>query len=171
MELLHDVHIEEITARKKQSMSSVLFVVALVMAVVSGFFAFLFPPFFITCIAFGILAWYIKSHSVIEFESDFTNDSLDVDVIYNQAKRKNLVSVDMEDVIVVAPSKTDPVKPYIGKSMKTWDCTSHEDGVKYYCMIFKNKKKDREEKLLFEPSEELMDMMRRKHPREIHKEA
>ncbi len=171
MEILQDIHLEEITKRKRVGMSSVLFWISAVMTGISLLFILASPIFILTALCFGLLAYYIRTHSQIEFEADFTNDSLDVDVIYNQAKRKNLVSLDMDDVIVVAPSKTDPVKPYIGKSMKTYDCTSHEEGVKYYCMIFKNKKKEREEKLLFEPSRELLDMMRRKHPREIHIDA
>ena len=46
--------------------------------------------------------------------------------------------------------------------MKTFDCTSHEEGVPYYTMIIKHPADDREIKVLFEPNEELLNEFKRK---------
>ncbi|MCR5452565.1 MAG: hypothetical protein K6F00_08065 [Lachnospiraceae bacterium] len=165
-----DVHVENITYRKKSGLSGVLFVFCIIMAVLMFFLGVIFPPALLLCLGFGGLGYFTKSRDTREYESDYTNGVLDVAVIYGKQSRKELVSIDMENLVVMAPSKSDPLAAYVGRKMKTYDCTSHEEGAPYYCLVFRNPAhNNEEEKLLFEPDEELFDAIWSKHPHEVHK--
>ena len=166
MPVYHDVYIENVTHRKQNGMGKVTFYISVVMAVLWFVFGLVNRGAFLVCFLFAGLAIYIRLFGEKDYEINYTNGELDIDVIFAKSRRKNLVSINVEDIVVLAKSKTDPVKKYIGASMKTMDCISHEEGVPYYCMIYKNRDKDTEEKVLFEPGDELLDeLSRRLHGR------
>ena len=71
-------------------------------------------------------------------------------------------------MVVVAPSKTEPVQPYIGRNMTTYDCLSHEEGVPYYTMIVRDPETGREIKVLFEPGMKLLNAMHQISPDKVH---
>ena len=143
--------------------------ISVVMAVLTFFLGFLYPGSYLLCFVAVVLALWTNQYAEREYEISFTNGTLDIDVIYGKSKRKALVSVDTEDIVVMAKSKTEPVQPYIGSKMKTYDCISHEEGVTYYCMIYRNRDEGTEEKVLFEPGDAILDELWRRAPQKIHK--
>ena len=167
--MYNDVFIEDVTHRKKNPAGTVSYVVSVVMAVLTFMFGFMSPGHYILCVLFAAAAIVTKNYAERDYEITYTSGTLDIDVIYGKSRRKHLVTVESEDIVVMAKSKTDPVKPYIGSSMKTYDCISHEEGVPYYCLIYRNKDRGAEEKVLFEPSSELLEELWRHSPQKIHK--
>ncbi|MBQ1547883.1 MAG: hypothetical protein IIZ61_05770 [Lachnospiraceae bacterium] len=164
----HDVHIEEVTERKQTVLGKIVLYAPIVMGIITFILGFLDRGMFFLCFLFVLMYYFLgKVYSSVDFETDYTNGILDIDAIYGKSKRKSIVSVDTKKIKVMAVSKTDPVKPYIGSSMKTYDCTSHDKDKKYYCMIFENDGNN-EEKLLFEPGEELLNELKRNAPDRIH---
>ena len=178
----NDTHVEDIVFRKDVPMGKLLSAVSTLMAVILGVLTmyllpsvFQYPQYFFLqlalCAVFAFLAYYNRMHSRVDFEYVYTNGVLDVAAIYAKEKRKELLSIKMEEIVVAAPSHSEPIMPYVGRKMRTYDCTSHIDGAKYFCMIFKNPDHNNaEEKLLFEPSSDLLDAMWRMQPQAIHKE-
>ncbi len=165
----HDVYIEDVTHRKQTALSKGLFYVSVVMTVLTLAWGFLDRGAFFVCFLFAGLVFFCGRSGERDYELSYTNGTLDIDVIYGKSRRKSLVSVEVEDIVVIAKSKTEPVQKYIGSKMKTYDCISHEEGVTYYCMIIRNKELGSEEKILFEPSEQLLDELWRRAPQKVHK--
>ncbi len=164
----NDVYIEVVTHRRQTPLSRITFYISVVMAVIMLILGFLDRGAFFVCFLFAGLAFFCKWSADRDYEIDYTNGVLDIDAIMGKSRRKPLLSLSTDDIVVMAKSKTEPVKPYIGSSMKTYDCISHEPDVTYYCMIFKNTDSGREEKLLFEPGEELLEELYRRQPRKVH---
>ncbi|MBQ1598995.1 MAG: hypothetical protein IIT72_01060 [Lachnospiraceae bacterium] len=168
---LQDLHVENFVSRKPSTVSKVLKIVMIVLAVITFVLGLVVPYLLIMPLLFAALAWYYQMNSQIDFDYSYTNGVIEIAKVMNKSRRKQMLSVEMKDVVVVAVSKSDPVRAYVGRRMKTYDCTAHEEGVKYYCMIFKNPDhSNQEEKLLFQPDEEFLDAMRTVAPRSIHKD-
>ncbi|MCR5097853.1 MAG: hypothetical protein K6B14_02775 [Lachnospiraceae bacterium] len=165
----HDVYIEEVTHRRQTTLSRVTFIVSAVMAVLSFVYGFLDRGAFFMCFLFTGLAFLCRWSGQRDFEINYTNGELEIDTIMGKSRRKNLISLQADDIVVLARSKTEPVQPYIGRRMKTYDCISHEPDVPYYCMIYKNSATGEEEKVLFEPGEKLLDELSRRQRGKIYK--
>ena len=126
--------------------------------------------FFVPFVMFGLLSlWYFRE-SRKEFDYILNKNELSVAKISGGRSRRELFTLDLkEQLVVMAPSKTGPVEPWVGKKMKTWDCTSHEE-VPYYCMIMRDEH-NTEYKALFEPDEELLARLKWIEPQKVHRQA
>lgn len=90
-------------------------------------------------IAIALCIW--KTGRNIEFEYTYYDGDLRIAMIINKAKRKNIVSIDMEDVIIIAPRGDRSIYKYENdKSYKYKDVTSADGAAKVYAVIFKGKK-------------------------------
>lgn len=128
--------------------------------------------FLVPFVLFIILTYFVYQNSKQDFDYILTGSILDLDKIKNKSKRKAVASIDLgKDLIVLAPSRTEPVKEYIGKKMPTLDLTSHEEGRNYYTMIAQNSTTGRLTKILFEPNQEMLTMIYRMQPRKVHETA
>ncbi len=79
----------------------VLIVLTVILGIVVGWLCFL-----ATVVLFFCYQWY-KRKTDGEYEYCHTNDSFDIDLVIDAAKRKHLLSVDLEKVIVVAPQDSE----------------------------------------------------------------
>ncbi len=118
-------------------------------------------------LGFGLLSYHYSYYLQVEFEYAMTNKDLDFFVIYAQKKRKNLLSFQVEDIVVCAPSMTKWVRPYAGSGIKTFDCTSHREGTPFYTLIYFDRKKGENRRVFFEPKEALLSALKRQAPQKI----
>lgn len=166
----HDVHIEKTTERKQTALGKATFIISVAMAILFFVYGFFTTGAFFLCFLFAGLSFFCAFTSRIDFELDYTNGTLEIARIYNRSRRKTLLSIEAKDIVVLAVSKSAPVQKYIGSSMKTYDCTAHDGGTAYYCMIFTDPETRTEEKLLFEPGDELLAELKRLYPDRIFRE-
>lgn len=161
--IYHDVYIEQAVSQKKRRINDGLSVLCVVFILWTLFLevATLNLAFTILIVIFIALIVYLQHNKQTDFDYIYTNGVLEIDRISGGSKRKNLFTIDIEHMVVIAPSKTEPVMPYVGKRMKTLDCTSHEE-VPYYTMILHNPAKDEDWKILWEPKEEFLEEFKRK---------
>lgn len=97
----------------------------------------------------------------VEYEYVFCDGQIDFDVIYNSSKRKNLLKIDVENADVIAPCDHDEItRANHIDSVKNY--TSGESEVKPYAIIIK--KDGKHLKILFEPTEEMLNKIRMKAP-------
>ena len=160
----HDIYIEQPICQKEKK-SQKLFMIFCVIMILWALFLEIITfnlAYSVLVIIFILLMVWLNRNRRTDFDYIYTNGVFEIDRIRGQSKRKNLFSIDIENLVVMAPSRTEPVQPYIGKRMTTYDCTSHEEGVPYYTMIIKHPALDREIKVLFEPNEELLRELKRK---------
>ncbi|MCR5396786.1 MAG: hypothetical protein K6E64_04880 [Lachnospiraceae bacterium] len=161
--IYHDVYIEQAVSQKKRRINDGLSILCVVFILWTLFLevATLNLAFTILIVIFIALIVYLQHNKQTDFDYIYTNGVLEIDRISGGTKRKNLFTIDIEHLVVIAPSKTEPVMPYVGKRMKTLDCTSHEE-VPYYTMILHNPAKDEDWKILWEPKEEFLEEFKRK---------
>ncbi len=170
--MLQDSFIEQNVQRKKPPMDGLIRGILITMTALTFFIFAMFVNllFFIPFVMFAALTWWYNMNSDIEFDYTLTNRELEIAKIRGKNSIKPILTMDIgADLVVMAPSRTEPVQPWVGKKMKTLDCTSRT-GKPYYCMIVKHEREE-EQKILFEPSEELLEAMWRIQPRNVHKTA
>ncbi len=165
--MYHDVYIEQFVKRPRRSVDRILYILSFALTVLMGALAALISIGYFTLpfLAFLAVTYYLYMVQYMEFDYTLTNSLLEIEMITGKKRRKPILAVDIKDIVVVARSKSDPVKRYIGQHMKTYDCTSHED-VPYYCMIIRVDGAER--KILFEPSEEMLMELKRTNPSKIY---
>ena len=167
--IYHDVYIEQAVSQKLRKINNGLSVLCVLFILWSLFLeiATFNLAFTILIVLFIVLIVYLQNNKQTDFDYIYTNGVFEIDKITGGSRRKNLFAIDIEHLVVVAPAKSEPVMPYVGKRMKTLDCTSHEE-VPYYTMIIHNPAKDEDWKILFEPKMEFLEEFRRKQGTKVH---
>lgn len=114
--------------------------------------------------AAGIVALIFLFPSMnYEYEYVFCDGQIDFDKITGGNKRKTILRIDMENMEICAPVKASEVSSF--QNMKTKDFSSkQENGKTYAAIVSADNEKIR---VLFDPSEKMLDMMRMKSPRKI----
>ncbi len=168
--MYQDVYIEQSIRRRTPRVTKVYSVILILITVfvAVNFLVIDYRLYGLPLIVMIIVTYFATQNTKIEYDYTYTNGMLEITKIKRRNKRQELLDCEMKDVVVVAPSRTDPVKPYIGRNMTTFDCISHEEGVPYYTMIVREPKTEREIKVLFEPGEELLQAMKKASPDKVH---
>ncbi len=167
--MLQDVFVEHTVKRREIITLKPLYYISMVFLVICFLLGIIFPLFFAPGVMFLFMMLWIRSLMDLEFDYTYTNGELEIAKVKGSVKRKELVNIASSEIVVMAPSHTAPVKSYIGRRMKTYDCTSHDAGMKYYVLIFK--KNGREMKLIFQPNEEIIDRMKRANTRIVYRDG
>ena len=116
--------------------------------------------------AFVILAiFYMFPRFNIEYEYVFCDGQLDFDRISGGQKRKTMKRIDLEQVEICAPSTSHALDGYTYTDVKVIDFSSKQKDVKTYTLVVRDK--GAVNKIVFEPSQEMLKCMRYKAPRKI----
>lgn len=168
--IYQDVYIEKSVHRKAPAVTKIYNVIMIGITLFVAFhFVFVdYKVFGMPLIAMIVASYFVIQNTKVDFDYTYTNGELEITKIKRKTKRQELISCEMKDIVVVAPSKTEPVQPYIGRRMKTYDCLSHDPQVSYYTMIIRDPEMGSEMKILFEPGEDLLEAMQRISPDKIH---
>lgn len=172
--MFESTFIEQNVVRQMSSLDKLLRGLAMGFTILNGvLYAFTASfIFLIPFVLFIILTYFIFQNSKQDFDYTLTGMELDFARIKNRSRRKAVASINLDrDLVVLAPSRTEPVREYIGKHMQTLDLTSHEEGRKYYTLIAQNAETSKMTKILFEPNEEMLTMIYRMQPRKVHETA
>ncbi len=78
---------------------------------VFGFFA-LGTVFLIAGAIFGVLLYLVMQKSGGEYEYIHTNNCFDVDLVISNSRRKQLFTIDLEKVLLVAPVDSEAMEEY-----------------------------------------------------------
>lgn len=106
----------------------------------------------------------------IEWEYTYVDAELDVDKIFNRSKRKRMGTYEIKKAEVIAPAHSHRLDYYNSNpKIKAVDYTSRypQREKKVYAMVIESEKKGLE-KILFEPSQEMLDDMRRRAPHKVY---
>lgn len=168
--MYQDVYIEKSIRRQTSAVIkglNLLWVIAT--AVVAFEFVFVdYVWFSIPLVVMILITYFVSQNAKLEFDYVYTNGILEITKIKRRRKRKDLLECEMKDVVVIAKSKTEPLQPYTGRSMTTFDCTSHLPEVTLYTMIVRHPKTGTETKVLFEPGDEMLEAMKRISPEKVY---
>ena len=133
--------------------------------------ASLFTPLgiigFLIVVAFLIADYFLLPTFDLEFEYLYVNGELDVDKIMSRQKRKRVLSVDVKELEIMAPSESHALDSYNNRqNIKTYNFSSLDPQHKTYTMIVKGDKEMK--RVIFEPNEVILKDMKRIAPREVN---
>ncbi|MDD3402169.1 MAG: DUF6106 family protein [Hespellia sp.] len=165
---MNDTFCEQIVQRKTKPSDIAIKVLSIavivVLALSSVFFGFLM---FFVAVIFGIIAvLLIFPRLKVEYEYSLLNHELNVDVIYNRAKRKHLISVDLKEVEVIAPRTShqlDSYHDFVTKDYSMADASQTPYAV--MCTISQQMNC-----ILFNPDEDMVNRMASFLPRTLHRD-
>lgn len=102
----------------------------------------------------------------VEYEYVYCDGQLDFDRITGKAKRKRMLRIDMEQVEIVAPETSHATDSYRNnKSFTLKNYSSLRQDVTPYVIYYVSG--ESKYKILFEPSEKMLECMRHKAPRKV----
>jgi hypothetical protein len=101
----------------------------------------------------------------VEYEYVFVDGQLDFDRITANSKRKTMLRIDFEQVEIMAPNDSPALDSYKHLQMEKKDFSSLNKDSKPYAIIagVDNKRM----KILFEPNEKMVNMIKQKSPRKV----
>ena len=159
----------EVMVRKKTPIGMKVGQYVLVILTVFLFLFSLFLGIFglIFAVAAGVGAYFLGMRSMIEYEYTYFDKELDVDVIYSMQKRKHLKTYDLTQLEVLAPAGSYHLDSFKNRDIKARDFSTHlsENERNVYVMYVGGN-----EKVIFEPTPELIKTIANIAPRKVFTE-
>ena len=120
-------------------------------------------------IGLGCLAgFYVFPRLNAEYEYIFCDGQIDFDRINGGESRKTVLRIDLDNIEIMAPEQSHESDRFRNTEMKVRDFSSHDPEAKKYCI---NTSDDSNRtKILFEPSEKMVEMAKQKSPRKVYTE-
>lgn len=116
-------------------------------------------------IALAVIFFIFKKNAYVEYEYDFTNGELDVDAIYEQKKRKRLLTINVKDIELLAEEESYYVKDFSNKPEKILTCYPKTSDKKVYVAMVTGGVERLQ--LRFTPDSELLELCMRYNPRAV----
>lgn len=108
---------------------------------------------------------YIFPRLSVEWEYIFCDGQIDFDKISGGTKRKTIKRIDFENVEICAPVKSHALDGYTYSNLKVLDFSSKNPDAKPYAIVMHDQ--GVATKIIFEPSEAMIQCIRQKAPRKI----
>ena len=156
-----DFYTEQLVKRQKASSTTLIKAILIILTVLSVVLIFMIP--------FGIIGpvitldVFLFRSMDVEYEYLFVNGSLDIDKIMAKSRRKNMFSMEMTDLEMMAPSGSPELRPYQG--LKGTDYSSGMPGADTYELIVVNN--GEKKKIIFEPNKTVCEGMKMLAPRKV----
>lgn len=125
----------------------------------------LIPAVFFIAIAAAL--FFYKKKLYREYEYDFTNGDIDIDVIYEMKSRKRLISFNVRDIELLAPVESDPVKSFSNKPEKVMKLYPSNSKEKVYTAMVTGG--TNRVQIIFVPNEKFVDMCFKYNPKAVKK--
>lgn len=121
-----------------------------------------------TCIFFVWIDMIIFRNTDVEYEYQFFSGQLDIDVIYGKKKRKRARRFDLKKIEILAPMQSDKLAHYNkNEKLKVMDYSSrYPERPKFVFVIPADE--GVVQKVIFEPSEEMVNAIRQYVPSKVH---
>ena len=110
-----------------------------------------------------VVDYFVFPRFNLEFEYTYFTGSLDIDKIMNMQARKRVISTDVKDIDIVAPTGSPELRPY--QELKVIHCGTKEPENKTYELVAPYK--DGKVRIIFEPNEEILKGMKMLAPRKV----
>ena len=121
-------------------------------------------------VAVLIAFYFVKSMFDIDWEYIFCDGQIDFDRISGGEKRKTMLKIDIDNIDVMAPANSHELDSYNNQQgIVVKDFTSRSGEGKVYCIFLS--KDGQKLKIMFEPSETMVDYCRQKGMRKVFKEG
>jgi len=158
----------EARAKKKVTMKDnlikILLVGGMIVCFALGFLTFKMMLIIIGLVLLAV-GYYFLPKLATEYEYVFCDGQLDFDKISGGAKRKTMLRVDFEKLVVIAPKNSHALDGYRHNGVAVKDFSSLEENAKVYGMVVTGGEQNT--MIYFEPNEKMLAAMKQKAPRKI----
>lgn len=163
---MSDTYVECMVTRKTSGAMTTLKYILIAMCCFFVFFAFGTQSAiaFILAILFGVGVYFVNMQCNIEYEYLYLDKEITIDKVINKAKRKRVATFELEKMEVIAPIKSHQLDSYNNRSAKTSDYSSGIEGQPDRRFVFFY---NGTEKVIIEPSPELMKVLKSVAPRKV----
>ena len=175
-----DHFLEEVVVKQKNTMNRILYYFSWVVMVFAALVASMtlssltmqFNWFSVVVIllsaGIAVYTWFFHDKLLTEYEYTFTNGALDFAEVYNNKKRKTLGSLNVRNVECFGKVNSDAFKRYVNMpGIKRMNWFLNREAELYFFYFTKEQDK---KMIILEPSEELVDYIRKYVPREAYRE-
>lgn len=162
---MNDSYAEWLVKRKAPAYTYLIKGVLIFLCVIAVLIGLTVPFGIIILAIVGAITYYVFQRLSVEFEYLVVNDQLTIDRVMGKARRKKAWEGTMEEIQIVAPVDSYMIKDYEKQGMKTLDFSSHMPHARVYAII--RQTGSTTEKVLFEPNDKVLSVMRQKGPRKV----
>lgn len=148
----------------KDNLIKVLLIGGMIACFVLGLLAYKMLLVMLGLVLLAVGYFFLPRLSV-EYEYVFCDGQLDFDRINGGEKRKTLLRVDFEKLVVIAPKNSHALDGYRHNGVQVKDFTSLEPDAKVYGMVVTGG--EQQTLIYFEPNEKMLAAMKQKAPRKI----
>ena len=120
---------------------------------------------FIVGLVLLFVGYYFLPRLATEYEYVFCDGQVDFDRISGGARRKTMLRVDFEKLVVIAPKNSHALDGYRHNGVVVKDFSSLEENAKVYGMVVTGG--EQQTMIYFEPNEKMLAAMKQKAPRKI----
>ncbi len=154
----------EAGVKKQENAASMALRVLMIIGIILGVYFMMLGGFFsIAGIALVVVLGIMFPRLHVDYEYVYVDGQLDFDKIIGKAKRKTILRIDFDQVDIMAPANSHSLDQYANIEKK--DFSSGAKDSKPYAIIAKQGEK--KIKILFEPSEKMIELIKQKAPRKI----
>ena len=158
----------EARAKKKVTLKDRILKVILVGCMIGSFgIGFLGGSMILVVVGLVFLGigYYFLPRLATEYEYVFCDGQVDFDRISGGARRKTMLRVDFDKLVVIAPKNSHALDGYRHNGVDVKDFSSLEEHAKVYGMVISSG--ERKTMIYFEPNEKMLAAMKQKAPRKI----
>lgn len=157
----------EALVKRKDTLGTIAIRFLLIFGTVACFFLTALSSYMIIVVAIlVVLIVYFYPKLSIEYEYVFCDGQLDFDKIMGNSKRKNVMRIDLDQVQIVAIEGSNALDAYKNRTnLKVKNFTSLKPDIKPYIIITQTNEDT--VKIIFEPSEKMIECMKQKAPRKV----
>ena len=152
-----DFYTEQLVKRQKASSTTLIKAILIILTVLSVVLIFMIPFGIIGPVIMIALDVFLFRSMDVEYEYLFVNGSLDIDKIMAKSRRKNMFSMEMTDLEMMAPSGSP--------ELKGTDYSSGMPGADTYELIVVNN--GEKKKIIFEPNKAVCEGLKMLAPRKV----
>ena len=169
---------EDVVVSRNNLLGNILYVLCWVFMVLFGLYGLLMlqvlivsfnvATVFMTLLSVGtaVLLFFVKDNVKTEYEYTFTNGTLDFAKVLRSARRKELGSMNVANVSACGHVAHDSFRKFLAmKDVKRRNWFLNRDGNLFYFYYVKDNQKNM---IVIEPSEEMVEMIRRYVPAGVY---
>lgn len=161
---MNEAYYEILVARKKSSALKIAQLVAAFLAVFFAVIMFLGMIWgIVPAAALAAASYLISLYNMVEYEYLYVDKELQIDRILAKSKRKRVETLDLNELVVLAPVRSHELDRYRNGNYKKADYSSGEEAneqIKYMLIV-------NDKQVIFEPTEELVKTIRMFAPRKV----
>ena len=161
---MNEVYYEIMVSKKISPLLKFARILTAVMAVVFALTMFIgMIGGVLLAVVLGVASYFLSLYSSVEFEYLYIDKELQIDRILAKSKRKRMETLDLNELVVLAPLRSHEVDRYRNQNVKRADYSSgvEADEQKKYLLVVDNKQ------IIFEPTEELVKTIHMFAPRKV----